>query len=88
MLPLDSYWGASSLGLIGAARDRGEVDLGNAYYHYWLRAVEFLIIHNGYETDFSIDARLQTWRNAYRATRLGWPVELAAGLDFLSISPE
>ena len=73
---------------ITAAKERGEIDLGDNYYHYWLRALEFLVVDKGFETIFSIDARVQNWRNAYLATRHGCPVELDAGLDLLRTSHE
>ena len=73
---------------ISGAKERGEIDLGDNYYHYWLRALEFLVIDKGFETISSIDSRVQIWRNAYLAPRHGCPVELDAGLDLLPTSHE
>ncbi len=64
---------------IAAANAAGEADLGDTYYHHWLRALEHLIVAKGLETVPAIDARMETWRRAYLATPHGRPVELDAG---------
>ena len=64
---------------ITAAKDRGEADLGDTYYHHWFRALEALVVGKGLEITPAIDERMETWRRAYLATPHGQPVELDAG---------
>ena len=64
---------------IAAAKDRGEADLGDTYYHHWLRALEALVVGKGLENTSAIDERVETWRRAYLATPHGQTVELDAG---------
>ena len=64
---------------INAAKGRGEADLGDTYYHHWLRALEALVVGMGLETTPAIDERMETWRRAYLATPHGHSVELDAG---------
>ena len=64
---------------IAAAKDRGEADLGDTYYHHWLRALEALLVGKGLENTLAIDERVETWRRAYLATPHGQTVELDAG---------
>ena len=64
---------------ITAAKDLGEADLGDTYYHHWFRALEALVVGMGLETTPAIDERMETWRRAYLATPHGQPVELDAG---------
>ena len=63
---------------INAAKGRGEADLGDTYYHHWLRALEALVVGKGLETTSAIEERIETWRRAYLATPHGHSVELDA----------
>ena len=69
-------WTDALSGEIAAAKDRGEADLGDTYYKYWLRALEGLIVAKGLETTPRIDARVEDWRRAYLATPHGEPIAL------------
>ena len=64
---------------IAAAKDRGEADLGDTYYHHWLRALEALLVGKGLENTPAIDERVETWRRAHLATPHGQTVDLDAG---------
>ena len=63
---------------INAAKNRGEADLGDKYYHHWLRALETIVVGKGLETASAIEERIETWRRAYLATPHGHSVELDA----------
>ena len=63
---------------INAAKNRGEADLGDTYYHHWLRALETIVVGKGLETTSAIEERIETWRRAYLATPHGHSVELDA----------
>ena len=64
---------------IANAKDRGEADLGDTYYHHWLRALEALLVGKGLENTPAIDEREEIWRRAHLATPHGQTVELDAG---------
>ena len=74
-----SEWTEALSTEITAAKDRGEADLGDTYYHHWFRALEALVVGMGLETTPAIDERMETWRRAYLATPHGQSVELDAG---------
>lgn len=63
---------------IAAARDRGEPDLGDTYYMYWMRALEALTARKGGVATAEIDVCAEDWRRAYLNTPHGEPIELAA----------
>lgn len=68
---------ASALGdEIKAAGDRGEVDDGSRYYHYWLAALERLVAEKGLSNPSEMNTRKEAWADAYRHTPHGKPVEL------------
>jgi len=72
---------ASALGAeIDRAQRAGDPDLGDTYYHHWLRALERLVADRGIALPATVDERAEAWRRAYLATPHGRPVELAAGL--------
>ena len=64
---------------IANAKDRCEADLGDNYYHHWLRALEALLVGKGLENTSAIDERVERWRRAYLATPHGRTVALDAG---------
>lgn len=71
---------ASTLGAeIERAQRAGDPDLGDTYYHHWLRALERLVAVKGIVPPAAVDERTEAWRHAYLATPHGRPVELAAG---------
>jgi nitrile hydratase accessory protein len=59
------------------ARQNGEADTGETYYHSALRALEQLIAERSPEIGTRLDARVEEWRSAYLDTPHGKPVELA-----------
>lgn len=74
-----SEWTEALSAQIAAAKERGEADLGGAYYRHWLRALEGLVVAKGLETAPRINQRMEDWRRAYLATPHGRPIELANG---------
>lgn len=66
---------------IAAARDRGEPDLGDTYYRYWLRALEALTARKCGVAASDIDACAEDWRKAYVSTPHGQPIELSASRE-------
>ena len=75
-----SQWAATLGEEIKAAADAGDPDLGDTYYHHWLRALERLVTERSDLSTEVIDERMEAWRRAYLATPHGQPIELAAGL--------
>ena len=69
-------WAAALADEIKAAGDRGEVDDGSRYYHYWLAALERLVAEKGLTDRAAMAARKKEWAEAYRHTPHGKPVEL------------
>ncbi len=61
---------------IAAARERGEVDDGTRYYHYWLAALERLVVDKGLILGDELERRRQEWDEAARRTPHGQPIEL------------
>jgi nitrile hydratase accessory protein len=57
--------------------NRGEVDDGSHYYEHWLAALEALVVEKGLTDMMALAARKEDWREAYRRTPHGKPVELA-----------
>ena len=75
-------WGewAEHLGAeIAAARDRGEDDLGDTYYEYWVAALEKLVAGKGILTGDDINRRKQEWAQAANRTEFGKPITLDDG---------
>ena len=70
-------WVAALIREIRAAQERGEPDLGDTYYHHWLRAVERLCVEKGLVVGPALDRRKEEWRQAYLHTPHGQPIELA-----------
>jgi len=74
-------WAATLASELNAAATRGEPDLdGTKYYHYWLAALERLVIAKGLADTRSLSARKDAWEDAYRHTPHGSPVELGPSL--------
>ena len=61
---------------IAAAQAAGDPDLGDTYYHHWLRALERLVTDKGMLDAREIAARHAAWDAAHRATPYGEPVHL------------
>lgn len=74
-----SEWASALADELKAAADRGEVDDGSRYYHYWVATLERLVAEKGLAVSPELDARKQAWADAYRHTPHGKPVVLSAG---------
>jgi nitrile hydratase accessory protein len=61
---------------IAAARDRGEVDDGRRYYHYWLAALERLVADKRIIPGDELHRRRDEWEEAARTTPHGQPIVL------------
>ena len=61
---------------IQQANQRNEPDLGDTYYHHWTRALEQVLINSSLVDDHEIQARVESWRQAYANTPHGHAVVL------------
>jgi nitrile hydratase accessory protein len=59
---------------IGAARVCGEVDDGSRYYHYWLAALEKIVVDKSLIRTDELLTRKDEWDRAARATPHGQPI--------------
>ncbi|MFN4259409.1 MAG: nitrile hydratase accessory protein [Gemmataceae bacterium] len=71
-----SEWAHFLSAEIQAARRQGDPDLGDTYYHHWLRALERLCAVKGLVATVDVNRRQEEWRQAYLHTPHGQPVEL------------
>jgi nitrile hydratase accessory protein len=69
-------WAATLAEELKVAAERGEPDDGSRYYHYWLAALERLVVTKGLSDPPALLARKAAWADAYRHTPHGSPVEL------------
>ena len=69
-------WAATLADELKAATDRGEIDDGSHYYHYWLAALEKLVTEKGLINQEAMEECKEAWADAYRHTPHGKPVEL------------
>jgi nitrile hydratase accessory protein len=69
-------WAARLADEIAAARERGEVDDGRRYYHYWLAALEKLVAEKRLVAAEELTHRKDEWERAARETPHGKPIEL------------
>jgi nitrile hydratase accessory protein len=58
------------------AADSGAPDDGSRYYHFWLAALEKLVVSKRLSDAAALSARKDAWAEAYRHTPHGTPVEL------------
>ncbi|HWG44642.1 MAG TPA: nitrile hydratase accessory protein [Gemmataceae bacterium] len=72
-------WTAFLTEAIRAARQQGDPDSGQTYYHHWLAALERLCIEKSLVRDADMQRRKEEWRRAYLHTPHGQPIELSAG---------
>lgn len=61
---------------IECAKQRGDPDLGDTYYHHWLGALEKICIDKGITSASALAERRSAWDRAARATPHGEPIEL------------
>ena len=76
-----SEWSAALATEIRHARVTGDQDLGDTYYHYWLAALEKLLIEKSVLDSEAVNSRIEEWRVAYLNTPHGHPIELSAGQE-------
>ena len=74
-----SEWSAALATEIRHARETGDQDLGDTYYHYWLAALEKLLLEKSVLDSEAVKSRIEEWRRAYLNTPHGQPIELSAG---------
>jgi nitrile hydratase accessory protein len=76
-----SEWSAALGAELRAAAQRGEPDDGSRYYEHWLAALEHLVTSKGLADTQALATRKGEWRDAYRHTPHGQPVELRHDAD-------
>ena len=76
-----SEWSAALATEIRHARETGDQDLGDTYYHYWLAALEKLLLEKSVLDSEAVKSRIEEWRRAYLKTPHGQPIELSAGQE-------
>ena len=76
-----SEWSAALATEIRHARETGDQDLGDTYYHYWLAALEKLLLEKSVLDSEALKSRIEEWRRAYIKTPHGQPIELSAGQE-------
>ena len=76
-----SEWTAMLAAEISHARESGDPDLGDTYYHYWLVALEKLLLEKSVLDSKVVKSRIEQWRRAYLNTPHGQPIELSAGQE-------
>ena len=76
-----SEWSAALATEIRHARETGDQDLGDTYYHYWLAALEKLLLEKSVLDSEAVKSRIEEWRRAYLNTPHGHPIELSTGQE-------
>lgn len=61
---------------ISKAQAVGDPDLGDTYYHHWLRTFENLVVEKGILDQQALVARHDAWDRSARATLHGEPIVL------------
>lgn len=61
---------------IADAKRRGEADLGDTYYNYWLAALEKIVVSKGLGSDEQLGQLKADWTEATISTPHGQPIEL------------
>ena len=69
-------WAAALSQAIARARQRGDPDLGDTYYHHWLDALEALVVAKGLADHGRLHALEHAWTEAAARTPHGRPIEL------------
>ncbi len=73
-----SEWTEALSAEIEVARQAGDPDLGDTYYHHWLKALEKLVERKGIVDKTALSKRKDEWRRAYLNTPHGKPIDLKA----------
>jgi len=71
-------WATTLSDEISKAQAGGDPDLGDTYYEHWVAALERLCAEKGLVGLDSMEQRKEEWRQAYRNTPHGKPIELSA----------
>jgi nitrile hydratase accessory protein len=66
-------WAAALADELQVAVERGESDDGSRYYHYWLTALERLVVAKRLSDPATLLARKEAWADAYRRANLRCP---------------
>jgi nitrile hydratase accessory protein len=69
-------WAAALSDELKHAAESGAPDDGSRYYHFWLAALENLVVSKRLSDSATLLARKDAWAEAYRHTPHGIPVEL------------
>jgi len=80
-------WTAALAAAIARARDRGEPDDGQTYYHHWLDALETLLLGRGLADAATLHALEHAWEDAAGRTPHGQPVVLPDTALALALGP-
>lgn len=69
-------WAAALAREIERARDAGDPDTGESYYHHWLAALERLVAETGAASTDEQERTREAWRRAAHRTPHGDPILL------------
>ncbi|HEV7610709.1 MAG TPA: nitrile hydratase accessory protein, partial [Steroidobacteraceae bacterium] len=78
-------WASMLADELQSAAEHGEPDDGSRYYHYWLAALERLVVAKGLSDPTALLDCKERWADAYRHTPHGKPVELQPKSSDLTI---
>jgi nitrile hydratase accessory protein len=81
-----SEWAQALSAAIARAREAGDPDLGERYYHHWLEALERLVVERGLAPALALGALRQAWRTAGELAPHGKPVTLGRAVRALDRS--
>ena len=71
-------WADALAAELQCSADKGEPDDGSHYYHHWVAALEKLVTQENLVLQTTLDAKKESWADAYRHTPHGQPVTLDA----------
>ena len=71
-----SEWTNALAEEIKEAKDQGNPDFGNTYYHFWLSALETILLDKNILKKSDLKSMIEQWRGAYLSTPHGKPVKL------------
>lgn len=69
-------WAGALSQEISAAQAAGDPDLGDTYYHHWLKALEGLVLEKTELTARQLDRRKHAWERAAERAPHGEPILL------------
>ena len=76
-------WAETLAAQIRNAQAAGDADLGDTYYHHWLKALETLITAKGASSAEELSRYRSAWAHAAERTPHGQPIDLQSA-DFTS----